>query len=112
MTATAKIAPTMGSHPNRGGNRANRFDANPTPAQILALRNEAGLTQTEFGALVYKSLRIVQDWESTGDNARRMPPDTWELLQVKVKAVELMKRGRIAPQAVKDLGLNIAILQD
>jgi DNA-binding XRE family transcriptional regulator len=102
----------MGNHPNRGGNRANRFDANPKPAQVAKLRADAGLTQEQFGALVYKSWRTVQDWESEGENSRRMPPDTWELIQVKLKAVDLMKRGRIAPQAVKDLGLNVPELAD
>lgn len=91
-------------HANRGANRFNNAAANPTKAQIIALREQAGKTQTAFGALVYKGLRTVQDWES---GERRMPPDTWELIQVKLRAEELMKRGRIAPQAVKDLGLML-----
>ena len=101
MTATLA---KMGNHPNRGGNRFNLVGANPTKTQIAQLRETAELTQAEFGSLVYKSERIVQDWES---GERRMPPDTWELAQAKIKARELMKRGRIAPQAVKDLGLNL-----
>jgi len=98
------LATTMGNHPNRGQDRHNRVDANPTPKQVLELRTAGGLTQTEFGALVYKGWRTVQDWES-GD--RRMPPDTWELAQLKIKARDLLKRGRLAPQAVKDLGLHL-----
>jgi len=94
----------MSNHPNRGSNRFNRAGANPTPAQICALRADSGLTQTQFGELVYKSLRIVQDWEG---GERRMPPDTWELLQVKIRARDLVKRGRIAPLALKDLGLEL-----
>lgn len=103
MTTADKLTP-MSNHPNRGGNRANLFGANPTPAQVVKLREDSGLTQTDFGALVYKGLRTAQDWES---GERRMPPDTWELLQAKIRARDLMKRGRIAPQAVKDLGLNL-----
>lgn len=99
----ATLAP-MSNHPNRGGGRFNRAGANPTPAQIARLRSEAGLTQAAFGALVYKSVRIVEDWES---GARRMPPDTWELVQIKIKAHDLVRRGRIAPQAVEDLGLTL-----
>lgn len=98
------LAPTMSNHPNRGGSRFNRADANPTPKQVLELRSSAGLTQTQFGELVYKGWRTVQDWES---GERRMPPDTWELAQLKIKARDLLKRGRLAPQAVKDLGLHL-----
>jgi len=103
MSTAAKLT-TVANHPNRGGNRFNRAGANPTPAQISALRAESGLTQEKFGELVYKSLRIVQDWES---GERRMPPDTWELLQLKIKARDLVRRGRIAPLALKDLGLEL-----
>lgn len=99
---TAATLAKMGNHPNRGGNRGNLAGANPTKTQIAALRAGAALTQAALGALVYKSERIVQDWES---GERRMPPDTWELLQAKIKARDLMKRGRIAPLAVRELGL-------
>lgn len=102
----AKLA-VVANHPNRGGSRFNNAAANPTPKQIVELRGE--LTQAEFGALVYKSWRTVQDWES---GERRMPPDTWELLQVKSKARELVKRGRLAPQALKDLGLQLPAEND
>lgn len=100
---TAKLE-TMANHPNRGQGRFNRAAANPTPAQVSQLRSSAGLTQEAFGGLVYKGWRTVQDWES---GERRMPPDTWELVQIKLKARELLKRGRLAPLAVKDLGLQL-----
>lgn len=92
------------NHPNRGQAKHNRATANPTPSQVSQLRASANLTQTEFGALVYKGWRTVQDWES---GERRMPPDTYELAQIKIKARELLKRGRIAPLAIKDLGLQL-----
>lgn len=104
---TAKLE-AVANHPNRGGNRFNNAAANPTKEQVAAARAGArggkGMTQEEFGALVYKGWRTVQDWES---GERRMPPDTWQLIQVKLKAEELVKRGRIAPQALKDLGLQL-----
>lgn len=49
----------------------------PDPAEVIALRHDMGLTQTEFGRLVYRSLRSVQDWEG---GLRKCPPDTWEYL--------------------------------
>lgn len=100
---TAKLLP-LPNHPNRGANRFNLAAANPTPAQIRALLEESKLTQAAFGALVYKSTRTVEDWLA---GERRMPPDTWELLQVKIKARALLERGRLAPLAVKDLGLHL-----
>jgi putative transcriptional regulator len=48
----------------------------PTPAEILAARKAAGLTQSKAAALVYRSLNSWQRWE-IGD--RTMPPGLWEL---------------------------------
>lgn len=103
MSAAVKLA-RVANHPNRGGNRFNNSAANPTPKQVRALLDSSGLTQAEFGALAYKSSRTVEDWLS---GERRMPPDTFELLAVKIKARDLVKRGRIAPQALLDLGLQL-----
>lgn len=100
---TATLA-AMSNHPNRGGNRFNNAGANPTPTQIRALLEQSKLTQEAFGDLVYKSTRTVEDWLA---GERRMPPDTWELLQLKIKARELLERGRIAPVDLKNLGLQL-----
>lgn len=94
----------MGNHPNRGGNRFNRASANPTAAQVVRLRAEARLDPERFGALVFKGAKTVEEWES---GERRMPPDTWQLLQVKARLADMLKSGRIAPQAVLDLGLEL-----
>lgn len=51
----------------------------PKPEEISALRKEMGLTQTAFGRLVYRSMRIVQQWEG---GLRTCPPDTWEYLSL------------------------------
>lgn len=48
---------------------------NPKPLEISRLREEMQLTQTDFGAILYRSMRIVQDWEA---GKRNMPPDSWE----------------------------------
>lgn len=95
---TTDTLPAVANHPNRAGR------ASPKPAEIKKLREGAGLTQEQFGELAYKSLRIVQDWEG---GLRNMPTDTWDLVQIKLRARELLKRGRIAPQAIKDLGLEL-----
>ncbi len=55
--------------------------SHPTPEQIKAAREAAGLTQTAAGALVHSSLRTWQQWEA-GD--RKMHPGLWELFCLKV----------------------------
>jgi putative transcriptional regulator len=47
----------------------------PTPAQVLAARKAAGMTQTEAAEIVYSSLRAWQQWEA-GD--RSMHPAIWQ----------------------------------
>lgn len=57
------------------------FLRQPTPEQILAARQTAGLTQAEAGALVHSpSYRAWQDWER---GRRPMRLDTWELFLLK-----------------------------
>jgi putative transcriptional regulator len=55
----------------------------PTPSEIRAAREAAGLTQTEAAALVYKTCRAWQLYES---GERSMDPAYWELFQQKVAA--------------------------
>jgi len=66
----------MTSHPNRGQRGPL---ANPLPADIIASRQAAGLTQTEAAHLVCGSLRAWQQWEA-GD--RRMHPGLWRLFLI------------------------------
>lgn len=89
--------PAVANHPRRKSIRPN-----PTPAEIVRARGD--MTQEVFGALVHKGFRAVQEWESGG---RKMPPDTWDLIKIKQKAWELVKRGRIAPQTLLDLGIEL-----
>lgn len=54
----------------------------PSPAEIRAAREAAGLTQSQAAALVHSGLRSWQQWESGG---RKMHPAFWELVRAKVR---------------------------
>lgn len=64
----------MTNHPNRS-RRKLAPGYNPLPADIRQLREEMGMTQTQFGQYLYSSLSAVQAWE---DGSRRMPALAWE----------------------------------
>ena len=53
-----------------------------TPQQIREARHRAELTQTEAGRVVHRSLRSWQKWEWGEED---MPPELWELFNLKVK---------------------------
>jgi len=91
----------VANHPNRSKSNIHA-GANPSASEISRARSDAGLTQGEFGELVYKNWRTVQDWES---GERRMPPDTWELVQIKLAAIRHLKRGEISRGDVRRLGI-------
>lgn len=57
------------------------FPPAPSPKEIRAAREAAGLTQTEAGALIYKTLSAWRKWES---GERAMDPAFWELFQRKL----------------------------
>lgn len=61
--------------------RSKKTPRNPTPAEVRAAREAAGLTQTQAGELIYCSLRGWQGWES---GARAMHPAFWELFRRKL----------------------------
>lgn len=69
----------MTNHPNRGQRGPL---ANPLPAEIIATRKAAGLTQTEAASFVCGSLRAWQQWEA-GD--RRMHPGLWMLFRLRTE---------------------------
>jgi DNA-binding transcriptional regulator YiaG len=69
----------MSNHPNRSKGPKGPA-ANPTPEEIKAAREAAGLSQSAAGALVYRSLRNWQQWEG---GERRMDPALWELFRLK-----------------------------
>jgi putative transcriptional regulator len=53
---------------------------NPTPGDIRAVREAAGLTQCQAAALIYRTARNWQQWEG---GERRMDPALWELFRLK-----------------------------
>lgn len=78
----------MSNHPNRG--RAGGPCRNPTPDEIRAAREAAGLTQTEAARLICATLRAWQGWEAGVGTPghRRMPAGLWELFGIKTGAAE------------------------
>jgi DNA-binding transcriptional regulator YiaG len=54
----------------------------PTPDQIKAARQAAGLSQTAAAALIYSTLRTWQDWEA---GKAAMHAGLWELFTIKTK---------------------------
>jgi DNA-binding XRE family transcriptional regulator len=96
----------MSNHPNRS--QTNRgFSANPKPAEIQRAREAAGLTQTQAGELVHSALKSWQNWESDGQDNRRMHPATWELFNVKVRAKKLLETGQVTESIVKLFGIYL-----
>lgn len=69
----------MTNHPNRS-RRADNPAANPSPAEIRAAREAAGLTQSQAAALVHSTLSAWQRWEQA---ERSMHPALWELFRIK-----------------------------
>lgn len=66
---------------------------NPSPREVRAARELAGLTQTQAGALVHTSCRTWQQWEAeqgTKDH-RAMHPAFWELFQSKIAGLPLLE---------------------
>ena len=79
--------PFPSDHPNHPNRSAGHPARNPTPAEVRAAREAAGLTQTQAAALVRATARNWQQWEQTeGSNARRMHPGLWELFRLKTNA--------------------------
>ncbi|OGS91741.1 MAG: hypothetical protein A2061_01140 [Gallionellales bacterium GWA2_59_43] len=74
----------MSNHPNR--RRAGSAASNPTPSEVRAAREAAGLTQTAAAALVFTTCRTWQQWEAEEGTAghRRMHPAFWELFRIKL----------------------------
>ena len=68
---------------------ANKLPS-PTPAEILAIRQAAGLTQAQAAARVYaSSYRTWQDWER---GVRTMPATALALWEAQDKICDLERR--------------------
>lgn len=79
----------MGNHPNRSRRTASS-DRNPSAEEIRAMREAAGLTQTQAGELIHSNLRTWQDWEA---GVARMHPGLWELFEIKTRRKRHAKRN-------------------
>lgn len=55
----------------------------PTPAQIRAARESAGLSQTAAAALIHCSRSSWAEWEG---GVSRMHPAFWELFSIKTRS--------------------------
>lgn len=55
----------------------------PRPADVLAARNAAGLTQPAAAAVVHSTARAWAAWESQTKNKRQMPTGLFELFLIK-----------------------------
>lgn len=55
----------------------------PSPDEVKAARQRAGLTQAAAAALIYCGWRAWQEWEAGN---RRMHPAYWELWALKVNS--------------------------
>lgn len=73
----------MANHPNRSGRGSSR---NPKPKEIIALRLDAGLSQTAAAELIHTTCFKWQQWEAEEGTQtyRRMHPAFWELFKIKV----------------------------
>ena len=70
----------MANHPNRGNKTAA---SNPTPEDVIRLRESYGLTQAEVAKKWLTTLANVQKWEAPAgsENHRRVHPLMWYGMQ-------------------------------
>lgn len=60
----------------------------PTPAEIRAAREAAGLSRSQAAELVHAGYRTWQNWEldPSSPEARAIPLASWELFLLKTKS--------------------------
>lgn len=78
------LGDVLSNHPNMTSTASP--SRNPSPRQVRAARELAGLTKTQAGALVHTTCRAWQQWEAEPGtrNHRAMHPAFWELFQNKI----------------------------
>lgn len=76
--------------------------SNPTPEQVRAARESAGLTQTKAGELIFGTRRTWADWEG---GARKMPPAAWHLFLL---FTDRHPSAKLSPRIGASLPLAIA----
>lgn len=87
------LGDVLSNHPNMTSTASP--SRNPSPRQVRAARELAGLTQTQAGALVHTTCRAWQQWEAEPGtrNHRAMHPAFWELFQNKIANVLPLLEG-------------------
>lgn len=70
--------------------RGGSVKKNPTPAQIIAMRKAANITQEVAAEMVYATTRSWQDWEG---GQRRMHAGLFELFEIKVAQMPLQEES-------------------
>jgi DNA-binding transcriptional regulator YiaG len=74
----------MTNHPNRS-RRTDAPGRTPKPDEIRAAREAAGLSRLDAAALIYRSVR---GWEKFESGERPLDPALWELWLLKIQARE------------------------
>ena len=74
----------LSNHPNMTSTASP--PRNPSPREVRAARELAGLTQTQAGVLLHTTCRTWQQWEAEpgSKDHRAMHPAIWELFQNKI----------------------------
>lgn len=81
MTAARLADMAKNNHPGRNVHEGNTRV--PTPAEVRAAREKAGLSQAEAAAKVLGSVRAWEKWESLGATEnRRMHPGLFKLFLI------------------------------
>lgn len=80
----------MTPHPNRS--RTPGPASNPSPEQVRAAREAAGLTQTTAAELIFGARRTWADWEG---GARKMPPAAWVMFLLRA---DLHPSAKLVPR--------------
>ena len=83
MSAAAKLL-DVANHPNRSKHTSSAASS-PSPAQVRAAREAAGITQSEAAAKIHGTLRAWQNYEADEGmpEHRRMHPGLFELFLIK-----------------------------
>jgi DNA-binding XRE family transcriptional regulator len=86
-----------------------RTEEGPSPEEVRAARESAGLTQAEAGALVHSPWHSWNKWETdaSSDNSRHMHPATWDLFRIKIAARGLRAKGLIDAKTLKRLEIEL-----
>lgn len=80
----------MTSHPNRSKRNPKLFHT-PTPAQIRAAREAAGLSRSEAASKIGSTTRAWENYEADPEavNSRRMQPGLFVLFQLVTGQLDL-----------------------